>query len=85
MAKLLNFRCPHELSKEIERIGISKFPLDKPHHQSNKLYDVTATVIYLLKSGINAEYGVKTNHQSTVNEVDPKIELLSKFIDLISE
>lgn len=94
MAKLLNFRCPEHLRKDIEQIGLRLYPVKEPHHKSEKLYDLTATVKHILEVGIKKiEHDSSPVIKSAANQDyerpkiqnSQKIELIARMIDLIEE
>lgn len=73
MGSLLNFRCPDDLWASIEKIGKERHPGGE-HHRSKRDYDLTATVIDILRAGIvNLENDPslldKIDHQ-TVNKTE---------------
>ena len=75
-AQLLNFRCPDELWESIESVGKSRHPVPEAerHHRSNRDYDLTATMLDIVRAGISALEGNpslldKTDYKTT-NKAD---------------
>jgi len=58
-ATLLNFRCPNELWNAIEAVGKERHKLAEAekHHRSSRDYDLTATMLDIVKAGISALSG----------------------------
>lgn len=55
-AQLLNFRCPDHLWADIESVGKNRHPVPEAerHHRSNRDYDLTATMLDIVRAGISA-------------------------------
>lgn len=51
MGSLLNFRCPDDLWEAVEAIGKKRHPGGN-HHRSNRDYDLTATMLDIVRAGI---------------------------------
>lgn len=53
MGSLLNFRCPDDLWASIEKLGKDRHPGGE-HHRSKRDYDLTATMLDIVRAGIAA-------------------------------
>lgn len=53
MGSLLNFRCPDELWEAVEKIGKERHPGGN-HHRSKRDYDLTSTMLDIVRAGIAA-------------------------------
>ena len=49
MAKLINFRCPENLEADITKIGLEFYP-----KENDRGYDLTATMLAILQTGIDS-------------------------------
>jgi hypothetical protein len=67
MGSLLNFRCPDDLWESVERIGKDRHP-GGTHHRSQRDYDLTATMLDIVRAGIAA----LENDPSLLNKTDHK-------------
>jgi hypothetical protein len=74
MGSLLNFRCPDELWESIEKIGKERHP-GGSHHRSNRDYDLTATVLDILRAGISALENDPSLLDKTENKTIDKTEV----------
>lgn len=71
-AQLLNFRCPEQLWEDIETVGKNRHPVPESerHHRSSRTYDLTATMLDIVRAGISALNGDhplldKTDYKTT--------------------
>jgi hypothetical protein len=93
MGSLLNFRCPDELWASIEKLGKDLHP-GGTHHRSQRDYDLTATMLDIVRAGISAlendpSFLNKTGHktldktevQAMVKEVIAASQTENKTID----
>lgn len=67
MGSLLNFRCPDDLWESVEKIGKERHP-GGTHHRSQRDYDLTATMLDIVRAGIAA----LENDPSLLNKTENK-------------
>ncbi len=67
MGSLLNFRCPDDLWQSVEKIGKERHP-GGTHHRSQRDYDLTATMLDIVRAGIAA----LENDPSLLNKTERK-------------
>lgn len=76
-ASLLNFRCPDDLWAEIEKIGGDRHPVPEAerHHRSSRDYDLTATMLDIIRAGIANINGDPSLLDKTAYKTTDKTEI----------
>jgi hypothetical protein len=80
MGSLLNFRCPNDLWESVEKIGKERHPGGN-HHRSQRDYDLTATMLDIVRAGIAA----LENDPSLLNKTERKTLDKTEIQEMIQE
>jgi hypothetical protein len=80
MGSLLNFRCPDDLWQSVEKIGKERHP-GGTHHRSQRDYDLTATMLDIVRAGIAA----LENDPNLLNKTERKTLDKTEVQEMIQE
>lgn len=82
MAKLINFRCPENLEADITKIGLEFYP-----KENDRGYDLTATMLAILQTGIDSitSQGLCLTERNTASLTSHKTEDITELRAAISE
>lgn len=85
-ATLLNFRCPDDLWAAIERIGGDRHPVPEAerHHRSTRDYDLTATVLDIIRAGIVTLDGDESILDKTISKTVNKTDIEAMIHEAIA-
>ena len=82
MAKLINFRCPENLEADITKIGLEFYP-----KENDRGYDLTATMLAILQTGIGSitSQGLCLTERNTASITSHKTEDITELRAAIAE
>jgi hypothetical protein len=80
MGSLLNFRCPDDLWASIEKLGKDRHP-GGTHHRSQRDYDLTSTMLDIVRAGISA----LEDDPSLLNKTDGKTINKTEVQEMINQ